>query len=167
MTDRVLNIIALGAAALLVGLVILRIYNPAALGQAARPHHFDPVQKQSSVPLTAAQITGTYKEGELETLEVQALPGSKIRFYYDSLWNINAPGGPSMGKLTATLPLHANRAFYTAKDGGERLLLRFSPGSVFASQDGYRGDPPSDQIMQAGSDLKKISGLPPKFGPKD
>lgn len=132
-----------------------------------------PFAVQAKAPArTNTALTGSYRygnpnaRGQSGTLEVRALPGSKVRFQLNAVNVINPNnGGVNVGEDDGTLLLHKGSGVYHAeKPATGRLLFHFTPGRVTITQ---KGDMGYGMGVDASGVYKKTSSRPPKFTPKD
>lgn len=105
------------------------------------PHRgVQPASSASSV--SASFVTGSY-ERDLHreysgNLEVQEMPGGRIKFQLSLLGNLSDPGGPNMGETDGIVQLqtahHQTTAIYQSSDG--RIAMRFYGRKVIITQYG-------------------------------
>ncbi len=127
-----------------------------------------PLAVQAKAPARAnTALTGSYHQGNYGTLDVQALPGRKVRFHFEGLFNLHAPGGPNLGEAEGVLRLHKNTAVYASPYGKGRLTLRFAPRRVVIMQVGDSADMGFGQGVNATGVYKKTSRRVPKFTERD
>jgi hypothetical protein len=80
-------------------------------------------------PVTVRGVTGTYdrNEGQPGTLEVVEMPGGKLRFHFDGLWNPPGvspdAGAAHTGTLGGTAMLRKGKAVY--RESGYTMTMTF------------------------------------------
>jgi hypothetical protein len=93
----------------------------------------------------AGAITGHYKEKSSgDTLDVQLLPGSKIKLHLTAYWpsdhpsSEDFPGGGHIGETDTTIPIKGGTAVYgTTEFGGKcKITFKFVGKNVVIEQDG-------------------------------
>ena len=133
------------------------------LGQSrATPQHH-----RASVPAPAHSLTGSYHGPHQCTLDVQELPGGRIKFYLLALSQRLDRGAPNTGEASGVLPLRGGVAVYHsdadtpgAADQDEKVVMRFGNGRVSVSQ---HGDVGFGQGVDATGTYIRHSRKPPKF----
>lgn len=89
----------------------------------------------------AHTITGSYERhfrGRFSgSLDIQELPGGRVRFLVVALGQVLSPNGPTMSDVSGVVPLRRGAAFFQQGDG--RLALRFQGRRVVVSEYGEMG----------------------------
>ena len=128
--------------------------------------HAAPVRARHPV----RSFTGTYEAGHLGTLEVQALPGGRIRFHLDVTGN-HGGMSPHVGEAGGVLSLRNGVAVYVPGDApkgnGARLTLRFQGRRVRITQTGSSLDVGFGEGVYANGTYVKTSDRVPEFDPAD
>lgn len=124
-----------------------------------------PLMAQAKPPALAnAALTGSYRRGEFESLDVKALPGNKVRFQLTALAHTNAPGGPNLGSAEGTLTLHnGSGVYYAEKPQTGRLVFVFTTKQITVTQKGTDSDMGFGFGVYATGVYKKVSSKTPKF----
>ncbi|HEX3553932.1 MAG TPA: hypothetical protein VIA62_11965 [Thermoanaerobaculia bacterium] len=92
-------------------------------------------------PVKVLGVTGTYDRsaGQQATLEVVEMPGGKLRFHVDAIWNPPGvspdAGAAHVGTLGGTAALRSGKAVY--REEGYTMTMTFSKdGSLHVEEDG-------------------------------
>jgi hypothetical protein len=93
-------------------------------------------------PVKVLGVTGTYdrREGQQATLEVIEMPGGKLRFHVDAIWNPPGvspdTGAAHVGTLGGTATLRSGKAVY--REGGYTMTMTFGKnGSLRIEENGW------------------------------
>ena len=122
-----------------------------------------PAQAKAPAPAQKA-LTGSYRRAEYGTIDVQALPDSRVHFLLTALAHIDAPGGPNLGTAEGTLTLHHGEGIYYAdKPQTGRLRMTFTAKRVTITQKGTAEDLGFGYGVDATGVYRKISSKLPKF----
>ena len=113
----------------------------------------------------AYSATGTYVAHNLGTLDVQALPGRRIRFHLVALADLSSRGGPHVGEVGGILPIRNGVAVYKPEEGSCRLILHFAGRRIRVSQTGDASDMGFGAFVDATGTYVKTSDHLPKFDP--
>ena len=122
------------AALLLVGLVGLRGDPPKA--QPASSPRRGAAKSSSFIPATGS-YERDYKGKYSGNLEVQELPGGRIKFQLLAYGRLSDPGGPTMSEIDGVATLRRGTAAY--QDGDGRIAMRFEGRRVVVSEYGDLG----------------------------
>ena len=112
-------------------------------------------------------VTGTYVAHNLGTLDVQALPGRRIRFHLVALALLSSRGGPHVGDVGGILPVRNGVAVYKPEEGNCRLILHFAGRRIRVSQTGDASDMGFGAFVDATGTYVKTGDRAPKFDSAD
>ena len=115
----------------------------------------------------AYAVTGTYVAHRLGTLDLQALPGRRIRFHLVALALLSSRGGPHVGEAGGILPVRHGVAVYKPDEGTARLIFHFAGRRVRVTQTGDASDMGFGEAVDATGTYVKTSDRAPKFDPTD